>query len=78
MGRLGQLAALFLVFTQVRTENRQALSWNCSSCAPAGTPTIPACSTDHGTAAADLGFANLGVTRFQHFGLGKLRFSFAE
>ncbi|MER8571270.1 helix-turn-helix transcriptional regulator [Mesorhizobium sp. M1338] len=35
-------------------------------------------SADHGAAAADFGFADLGVTRFQHFRLGKLRFSFAE
>jgi len=35
-------------------------------------------SADHGAAATGLGFANLGVARFQHFSLGKLRFSFAE
>jgi len=48
--------------------------------AGADTPTmrISAGSADHGAAAAGFGFANLGVTRFQHFSLGKLRFSFAE
>ncbi|GLQ79943.1 hypothetical protein GCM10007881_34620 [Mesorhizobium huakuii] len=39
---------------------------------------ISAGSADHGAAAAGFRLADLGVARLQHFGLGKLRFSFAE
>jgi hypothetical protein len=35
-------------------------------------------SADHGAAATQFGIADLGVARFQHLRLGKLRFSFAE
>ncbi len=35
-------------------------------------------SADHGAAAADFRVADLGVARFEHLRLGKLRFSFTE
>ena len=35
-------------------------------------------SADHHAAAGDLGFAQARVARFQHFGLGKFRFSFGK
>lgn len=81
-GRLPQMKGIgppsSVMFAAIRPVPVRAIAPMSYALADTLTIWISAGSADHGAAAAGFGFANLGVARFQHFSLGKLRFSFAE